>query len=41
MGKIIERSPIIAGAVQSGSLMLTGAVYSLTTGQITILDEKG
>lgn len=41
MGKLIERSPVIAGAVQSGSLMLTGAVYSLTTGQITILDEEG
>jgi len=41
MGKLIERSSVIAGAVQSGSLMLTGAVYSLTTGQITLLDEEG
>jgi carbonic anhydrase len=41
MGKLIERSPVIAGAVQSGSLMLTGAVYSLTTGQITLLVEEG
>jgi carbonic anhydrase len=41
MGKLIERSPVIAGAVQGGSLKLTGAVYSLTSGQITILDEEG
>jgi len=41
MGKLIERSPVIAEAVQSGSLMLTGAVYSLTTSQVAILEEEG
>jgi carbonic anhydrase len=41
MEKLLERSPVIVGAVQSGSLMLTGAVYSLTTGQITLLVEEG
>jgi len=41
MGKLIERSPVIAEAVQSGSLMLTGAVYSFTTSQVAILEEEG
>ena len=41
MGKLIERSPAIAEAVQNGSLVLSGAVYSLTTGEVTILDEEG
>ena len=41
MEKLIERSPVIAEAVQGGSLMLTGAVYSLTTSQVAILEEEG
>jgi carbonic anhydrase len=41
MGKLIEKSPVMARAVQSGSLMLKGDVYSLTTGEVTILEEEG
>jgi carbonic anhydrase len=41
MGKLIEKSPVITKAVRSGSLTLTGAVYSLTTGEVTILEEEG
>ena len=41
MGKFIERSPAIAEAVQNGSLVLSGAIYSLTTGKVTILEKEG
>jgi carbonic anhydrase len=41
MGKLIEKSPVIAKAVRSGSLTLTGTVYSLTTGEATIMEEEG
>lgn len=41
MNKLLERSPLIARAVKTGRLMLKGAVYSLTTGAVTILDEEG
>jgi len=41
MEKLLERSSVIAKAVEDGDLMLKGAVYSLTTGEITILDEEG
>ena len=41
MAKLIERSPVISDAVRNGSLMLTGAVYSLSTGRVTILKEEG
>lgn len=41
MNKLLERSPLIAKAVKDGRLMLKGAVYSLTTGEVTILDEEG
>jgi carbonic anhydrase len=41
MGKPIEKSPVIAKAVHSGSLTLTGAVYSLTTGEVTTMEEEG
>jgi len=41
MSKILERSSVIADAVLNGELLLKGAVYSLTTGQIMILDEEG
>jgi carbonic anhydrase len=41
MGKLIEKSPVIEKAVRSGSLTLTGAVNSLTTGEATIMEEEG
>jgi carbonic anhydrase len=41
MGKLIERSPVIAAAVRSGTLELAGAVYSFLTGKITVLEEEG
>jgi len=41
MSKLLERSPLIAEAVADGRLMLKGAVYSLTTGEVTILEEEG
>lgn len=41
MGKLVERSPIIAEAVQNEGLTLTGAVYSLATGKVTILAQDG
>jgi len=39
--KILERSPAIASAVRREELMLKGAVYSLSTGEVTILEEEG
>jgi carbonic anhydrase len=41
MGMLVERSPVIAGAVRSGDLVLAGAVYSLTSGKVSVLEEKG
>lgn len=41
MSKILERSPVIATAVQREDLVLQGAVYSLQTGVVTLLEEKG
>ena len=41
MEKLIEKSPVIAKAFRSGSLTLTGTVYSLTTGEATIMEEEG
>jgi carbonic anhydrase len=41
MTKILERSSAIAAAVQKEELMLKGAVYSLSTGEVTILEEEG
>ncbi len=41
MNRILERSPIIAAAVKNEELMLVGAIYSLQTNEITLLEEKG
>ena len=41
MSKILERSSVIADAVLNGELLLKGAVYSLTTSQVAILEEEG
>ena len=41
MSRILERSSVIADAVVKGELLLKGAVYSLTTSQVTILKEEG
>jgi carbonic anhydrase len=41
MEKLIEKSPVIAKEVHSGSLTLTGAVYSLTTGEVRTMEEEG
>jgi carbonic anhydrase len=39
MNRILERSQIIRDAVEEGVLLLKGAVYSLQTGEVTILEE--
>ncbi len=39
MGKLVERSPMIAKAVQSEEITLAGAVYSLGAGKVTILAQ--
>ena len=41
MSRILERFSVIAGAVLNGQLLLKGAVYSLTTSQVNILEEEG
>ena len=41
MNRILERSPLIADAVQKGKVLLKGAVYSLQTGEVTTLEEEG
>ncbi|UCG37739.1 MAG: carbonic anhydrase [bacterium] len=41
MGMLIERSPGIGEAVRSGALHLAGGIYSLSTGEVSILQEKG
>lgn len=40
MNKLLERSTVIAEAVREGSLLIKGAVYSLATGEVTILEEE-
>jgi len=40
MIKLLERSSSIKKAVDEGRLMLKGAVYSLGTGEVKILDEE-
>jgi carbonic anhydrase len=37
MNRILESSPLIADAVREGDLLLQGAVYSLQTGEVTLL----
>ncbi|MDF1534875.1 MAG: carbonic anhydrase [bacterium] len=41
MRKLMERSPVISDAVRNGDLILAGAIYSLETGEVTVLPEKG
>ena len=41
VNRILERSPVIAAAVRNGKLLSVGAVYSLQTNEITLLEEKG
>ena len=37
--RILELSPVIAAAVRKGDLLVKGAVYSLSTSEVTILEE--
>ena len=39
--RILELSPVIATAVRKGELLVKGAVYSLSTSEVTILEEEG
>ncbi len=41
MARMLERSPVIAAAVRKGDLLVKGAVYSLSTNEVTILEEEG
>jgi len=41
MARILERSTVIAAAVRKGDLLVKGAVYSLSTNEVTILEEEG
>jgi carbonic anhydrase len=41
MARILERSTVIAAAFRKGDLLVKGAVYSLSTGEVTVLEEEG
>jgi len=40
MNQLLKRSDVVDGSVQSGNLLLSGAVYSLGTGLVEILSEE-
>ncbi len=35
---ILDRSPVIAGLVESGDVMVVGAMYDVSTGKVTLVD---
>lgn len=41
MNRLLERSTVIAGAVTEGRLLVKGAVYSLRTGEVALLEAEG
>lgn len=41
MARILELSPVIAAAVRKGELLVKGAIYSLSTSEVTVLEEEG
>ncbi len=38
---LLRRSPVIAGLVREGKLLVVGGVYDLATGRVTMVDAKG
>jgi len=40
MNQLLKRSDVVKGSVQSGGLLLSGAVYSLGTGVVETLSEE-
>lgn len=40
MSKLMERSKVISDAVHSGNVVMVGAIYSLETGEVTVLDDE-
>jgi carbonic anhydrase len=41
MTRVLNGSPVVAAAVRNGDVLLKRAVYSLSTGEVTILEEEG
>jgi carbonic anhydrase len=41
MGDLLQRSEVIADAVKKGDISVEGAMFSFTSGEVSMLEEKG